>query len=216
MKRLPFVIILVLLFLITSLLVIYIFLRPEVDITDESSDETSGTESTDNEHLEANSEDTINSLTGEEEMVMENKFEDFGLSLHLPKEWTVSAEIETDEVFGPYTQITFNIIPPEGIPSGWSFWGSLRIKVYETKESIDHWIKTYIPQYENDINVQTVNSIDGKPTFRLTHKEEGVLWSTLMVVLGNDHSYSFGMSQDGVSGFSERINDEVLPNLKIK
>lgn len=140
-------------------------------------------------------------------------FDKFGFSLFLPDDWRVEIN-EIKEVSAPYGRFSFSFIPPEGLPSGWSFWGVLYIDIYEAQSSIEEWIEKYLPDYKDDLVITEEDSIGGKPVF-LLDKKEG-FWVPRYIILGTEYSYSYGFSQDGANNFAEIIEKEIFPNITIK
>ena len=68
---------------------------------------------------------------------------------------------------------------------------------------------------DREIIAKEIDLFGGKPTFLIDSIGEG-LWTEIIVTLGNDYSYSHNVSQDGARGFTEKIKEEIFPNINIK
>ncbi len=145
-------------------------------------------------------------------------FNQFGFSLSLPEGW--SAEINSVEsIDESHKNFSFSFIPPEGIPSEWSFWGEMRIGVYDPQKNIKEWIEQHYPEYKDEYNLVGIRKEDigGRKVFLVEPENTSdISWTPRHVILGDEYSYIYSFSQDGADGFIERITKEIFPYIDIE
>ena len=161
-------------------------------------------------------EEIIEKIIEEDEFVNWETYiaKEYGLELNLPEEWKLLGEKPEISYDDEFARITFSFIPPEGIPADWKFWGFFKVDIYPYQLNISKWIEGNLSVLENELIIKELDKIGNKPTFSLDKKEGP--WVPRFVILGNDYSYVYGFSQDGVPNFIQRIEEEIFPNITIR
>lgn len=146
------------------------------------------------------------------DLPLDIKTDNIGFFLTPPVGWDVEVKDEGNDS-------SFSFIPPEGIPSGWNFWGVLHLSVYKSQPNIDEWIKQHYPDFKDEYNLvgKKRKDIGGKPVFLVEPENlKDKPWLPRYVILGDNYSYVYSFSQDGAMGFIERIEKEIFPNIIIQ
>jgi len=140
-------------------------------------------------------------------------FDMFDFMLFLPDGWSVEVNDLSENIMVGYGRFEFKLTP-----EGWEnyFWGSFSIDINGRYKDIHEWIEYKLPNYKNDLIIERINDIGEKPTFMLNTEKGDKPWAPRYVILGEDYSYIYSFSQDGATGFTQRIIEEIFPNIIIK
>lgn len=134
-----------------------------------------------------------------------------GITINYPAGWKVNYKKETN-LSSDYTakhRISFDFAPSTWKETGYSYlgWGSLYFDVYDPQTDATKFINTNYPTYKDNLTTKVDTRIGDRPTY-LEEGKEDFYWLPRNIVLGSQHSYEVGHSQDG--------SDEFIGNVKTK
>ena len=143
-----------------------------------------------------------------------------GVSISYPVGWRIRYKKEdaTSTNFPAKFTILFDIAPAswpiQADPSKKMGWGGLSFKAFNVHSNISDFIAFEYPVEKNYLIYDIEKNIGAKPTYFLKTKPSAPFydsWEPKYVVLGTLYSYEMAFFDSGEYGFSDNIQEKILP-----
>jgi len=157
------------------------------------------------------------------------EIDDAKFSLNYPNGWRVS--IKKDPGFMSFKRFEISVIPPDvKLNQGENFWGGFIVDAYPPQSSIEKWFTNFLSTPINGMNMEDNNrsyytyntsEIGNKTAYLIQTSNSApqfvhIGFEPREIILGEYYSYQIGFFQNGDSGFSKLIENELFPTLNFQ